>query len=168
MRKTFRYLLLVVSFVLMHSTVVGAHEWLDIVRVQYEKEQTFKRISEYLTGEEYQGRRMIVRNPENERAGMYWKLQLRKSTHELPEKAQLKVSYFRKNSSEIESRTYAISNERSVYVIYAGVTGSDWIEEESVPSAWKIELLDAEGKCLDMKQSFLWEYPVGKKKESSQ
>jgi len=153
--KTFATLTLFLSL----SAIASASEWFDKVYVRYEPEQTFKRISEYFTGKEAQGNRMVVRLPVESREGMYWVIRLNQSTAQLPTGAQLKVSFYREGSITPESRTYPLDTERSVYTIFAGITGNDWPDKEAKPSAWKLELIDASGKAISSKKSFLWEYP---------
>lgn len=140
-------------------TQLQAGAWLDAIDVRYEKAETFKRISEYLTGKEYQGNRVIVRFPETERAGMYWVCQLKQSTALLPPKTRLKVSYFKKGSGEMKWQSFELSNKRNVPTVFAGITGDGWKESEAMPSAWRVDLIDQEGNILDSQQSFLWELP---------
>ena len=43
-----------------------------------------------------------------------------------------------------------------------GLTGTDWPEKKTKPVAWMLELLDAGGRPLAEKQSFLWSKPPGR------
>lgn len=152
-----RILLVVVS--LFGAAQAHAGDWFGKVYVRYESERNFKRISEYFTGEENLGCRLVVRQPENDRAGLYWVILLEQAATHLPDGAQLRVTFYRPGALEPESRAYALANDRSVNTIYAGVTGMDWPEMSQLPTAWQLEILNAQGEILDVKESFLWRYP---------
>lgn len=158
MQSFFKTALLASAFSLL-STLTYADAWIDKVQVRYKPEETFKRISEYFTGKENQGNRLIVRIPNDERAGLYWIIQLDQSVKNLPEGAQLRIDFFRQGSATVESRTYPLSNKRDVKTIFAGITGNDWKAEDPKPTAWRLEVLDKDGQALDTKQSYLWRYP---------
>lgn len=138
---------------------LSAQGFFTDVQVRYEEAQTFKRISEYFTGVENQGRRLIVRQPAEERAGLYWVIHTGVPISELSEGAQLRVSFFRLGSADVETRTYPLPTDRRVNTLFAGITGADWTRDDKLPTAWKLELLDSRGEILDARESYLWQYP---------
>lgn len=165
MRKHFRLFAVALAFGIT-TEFAQAGDWIEKIYVRYEPAQTFKRISEYFTGEESMDTRLIVRQPAEERAGLYWILRTQQPLNTLPEGSALRVSFIRKGRSEIETRTYPLTSPGKQRTLYAGITGADWHDADALPVAWKVELIDAQEQPLDAAQSFLWAFPENDQPEA--
>lgn len=73
--------------------------------------------------------------------------------------AQARITLFTTRAKEPETRTWDLSGHPLSRWLYLGLTGGDWPDEEVLPLAWRIELLDDEGLLLAEWKSFLWEMP---------
>jgi hypothetical protein len=47
-------------------------------------------------------------------------------------------------------------------VFHLGLTGPDWPDPKINPVAWRLTLLEADGRVLGMERSYLWEKPAAK------
>ena len=121
--------------------------------------ETFLRISEYFTGKENTGRRIILRTQPQERSGMYFILNLDRPAALLPKGCRLRIQAV--SSSSPKAATFTLDfptdtgNRREVF---AGLTGNDWAGPQHTLVAWKVTLEDASGRALLERQSFLWEF----------
>jgi len=127
----------------------------EILYSKHRDEDSFKRISEHLTGKENPGRYAILRTDPAQRDGYYVALKLENSDP-MDRIASLRIQYVRPGSIEIESQTISIDSIRKKRIL-VGLTDSDWSQPSIVPTAWKIEFFDAQSKSLFHSQSFLWE-----------
>ena len=118
---------------------------------------TFVRISEYFTGKENPGYRVIVRTQPQEYGGYYFILQLNKKINDLPSNTRVRLEIALAGKAESTSYTFPIPyNKKAEKEIFVGITGQDWVYEPTDLIAWKITLIDAEEKILIEKPSFLW------------
>lgn len=127
---------------------------LKILSAQYREADSFKRISEHLTGQESQGRYAIYRTDAQRRSGFYISLKADRETT-LATLATLSIQYVRPGSQDIEEATIpapAPSKKR----LLIGLTDLAWADHEIAPAAWKITLKNAAGAPIDTAQSFLW------------
>ncbi len=119
----------------------------------YYTEDAFKRISEYFTGIEDQGDRVILRSDPLGRTGHYVKFNLSKSY--AVERFQLEVLGF--EAKETATYTFEVDGlldgEKPIYL---GLTGEEWQDKKRPPVAYKLVLLDAAGNILASAGSFLW------------
>ena len=127
----------------------------EILYSKHQDEDSFKRISEHLTGKENPGRYSIVRSDPNQRNGFYVALKL-EETDQADQVVSLNIQFVNPGSIEIQSRIISTESIKKKRVL-VGLTDSDWAKSDSVPTAWKIEFLDTQGKTLFSSQSFLWE-----------
>jgi len=116
---------------------------------------SFKRISEYFTGEENSGRYIIFRSDPERRTGHYVALRL-EDKGDFDRLATVRVRYFEPGS--LVEQTVEIPNnaEGRSGVLLVGLTGPRWEDDDARPLAWRIELLAANGAIIDAAESFLW------------
>jgi hypothetical protein len=126
----------------------------DIIFSDRRDADSFKRISEYLSGEEDPGRYVIARTDPSQRDGYYIALKLEASDQ--PEKAdKARLHFVRPGSQDIETKTLTIGpiNKNRALI---GMTDDVWGTTRAIPTAWKIEFLDSAGAVISSSQSFLW------------
>lgn len=136
----------------------------DIVEIKprYIETEQFKRISEYLTGAENQGDRIILRTDSEQRAGFYFTLILDQNVRNLPAGTVIVGEFFTPKSADLQEHTFTLPSKRpKTKEIFIGLTGEDWPEKEAVPSAWRFTIKDANGTILETEKSYLWSLPSG-------
>jgi hypothetical protein len=127
------------------------------IKPRYIETEQFKRISEYLTGKEYFGDRMILRTHPEERDGFYFTLILDTDARKLPAGTVVIGEFYTKKSPEKQVHEFPLPSKRtSTNEIFVGLTGDDWPEDNGAPAAWNFTIKDANGKVLGSKQSYLW------------
>ncbi|MGZ0655676.1 hypothetical protein ACWPKO_11385 [Coraliomargarita sp. W4R53] len=130
---------------------------IEEIKPRYMEEEQFKRVSEYMTGKEYIGDRVILRSDHSERSGYYFTLILNEDVRDLPKGTVITGEFYTKKSTDKQVHEFALSNKRaSTNEIFIGLTGEDWPEVGGVPAAWRFIIKDANGKTLGEKQSYLW------------
>lgn len=138
-------------------SVAAAHAELSIVSSGHRDADSFKRLSEYLTGKPSDGRYEVFRSDESRRDGFYVSLYLsERATLDLV--STVRVHYVRPGTQEIESAELtagALQKKR----LLIGLTEPEWASEDIHPVAWKIELADASGAVIESAESFLWSDP---------
>ncbi len=135
------------------------------VTPQYMPREAFLRISEYFTGKENTGRRVILRTQAQERAGMYFVVMLDKGASELPPGSQVKLFVVTSDSPKTQTFTLPFPEQVANHCeVFAGLTGSDWPSKKLGIVAWKVILEDKSGQALAEDQSFLWKLPPPEKK----
>ena len=128
------------------------------IKLRYIETEEFKRVSEYLTGKEDLGDRVVLRSQPEFRDGYYFILILDENVRRLPRSARIIGEFYTPFSVEKQSHTFDLpKNLVSSKEIFVGLTGEDWPEEGESPSAWRFTIEDASGTQLAQKQSFLWE-----------
>lgn len=142
------------SFLVLLAITATAHAELTIISAEHREADSFKRVSEYLTGKHSDGRYAVYRSDSTSRDGFYVSL-LASDKATLPEVSKVRVQFVRKGTQEIDSfeaPADALKKKR----ILVGFTGSEWENNNSHPVAWKIDLLNSSGASLESAQSFLW------------
>ena len=135
---------------------------------RYCEAKSFKRISEYFTGRENPGNRLLCRSRPAERAGLYFILSLDEHSRKLPQGAQFVVEFIRPDDPETKTiRVLVPENRPRGKEIYLGLTGDDWPDKTARLVAWRLRLVDASGEVLAERKSFLWEHPVDKVESGS-
>jgi len=135
---------------------------------RYFEAKSFKRISEYFTGRENPGNRLLCRSRPAERAGLYFILSLDEHSRKLPQGAQFVVEFIRPDDPETKTiRVLVPENRPRGKEIYLGLTGDDWPDKTARLVAWRLRLVDASGEVLAERKSFLWEHPVDKVESGS-
>jgi len=121
--------------------------------------EDFQRLTEFFTGEEVTGDRLILRTDAEERAGIYVVATLDSSVSSLPSGSTAELQVLFDNSREIETLTFDLPATRpqSKHLL-VGITGSARKDEANV-IAWKLLLKDASGAVMAEHKSFLWEMP---------
>ena len=127
----------------------------EILYSKHRDDDSFKRISEHFTGKENAGRYALFRTDATQRDGYYVALK-REDSDPMDRVASLRIQYVRPGSMEIESQTLSTGSIQKKRIL-VGLTDSHWSQSSTIPTAWKIDFIDAQGKSLFHSQSFLWE-----------
>ena len=136
----------------------------EIVRVQpeFRTEESFHRILEFFTGREHTGRREILRTDTDIREGFYLTARVRRADRKTFNQGTALLELAMPEERETRAYEYSLESiERRRPLVMFGVTGEEWPEDLARPLAWKLTLLNAEGRELDSEQSFLWSMDEG-------
>jgi len=125
---------------------------------RYIETQEFMRISEYMTGRENPGRRVIIRTNPRQRDGYYFVLVLNRNVRKLPPDAYIQGELYTSKSLDLQTRRFdlpsTLPNTREIFI---GLTGDDWPRgEDDKPSAWRFTLKNSKEEILAQKKSYLW------------
>lgn len=127
---------------------------------RYIDESPLKRIGEFLTGRVSYSGTIVLRSQKDIRAGQYFIITLDKKARNLPPDTKIEITVISTASPNPRPFTFPIGEKGSnTRHIYAGLTGSDWPGRDVRPLAWKISIVNASGKTLAVKESFLWRSP---------
>ena len=138
------------------------------VAYRYVEAKSFKRISEYFTGRENPGNRLLCRSRPAEREGLYFILSLDEHSRKLPQGSQFVVEFIRPDDPETQTIRILVPEKRPRgKEIYLGLTGDDWQDKTARPVAWRLRLVDASGEVIAERKSFLWECPADKVESGS-
>ncbi len=130
---------------------------IEEIKPRYIETEQFKRISEYMTGKEYVGDRVILRSRPDERTGYYFTLVLDEDVRRLPKGSQIVGEFYTPSSVEKQTHEFTLPKKlANTNEIFVGLTGEDWPQTGGVPSAWRFTIKDANGTVLAKKQSYLW------------
>ncbi|MDQ8205696.1 hypothetical protein [Pelagicoccus sp. SDUM812003] len=143
-----------ISLILFLAMTSFAQAELTIISTEHRDADSFKRLSEYLTGKRSDGRYSVLRTLPESRDGFY--ISLKSESKETPASTdKVVLSFVRPGTQEIETRVFEqakLSKKR----ILVGLTGEQWSQADSWPVAWKVEFFDADETLLDSVTSFLW------------
>lgn len=118
----------------------------------------FKRIKEYFNrGNEYQGRRCIVRDDESIREGLYFVINFNKPLNKLPQDLSVNIYLMIGRSLNYEKYTFNLPNKRPSFVtdVYLGIT-SKQIDGSKI-NAWKVELVDSfSEEIITSFKNYMW------------
>ncbi|HAV14323.1 MAG TPA: hypothetical protein DCX06_12645 [Opitutae bacterium] len=121
------------------------------------EEEQFKRISEYMTGKEYTGDRLILRTDPEARTGYYFTLVLDEKVRRLPSGTQIIGEFHTAKELDAQEHTFTVPAKRpKTKEIFVGLTGEDWPEGSVTPAAWRFTIKDPNGVVLATKKSYLW------------
>jgi hypothetical protein len=130
---------------------------IEEIKPRYIETEQFKRISEYLTGKEHIGDRVILRTQPEHREGYYFILFLDNDVRRLPNGTVVVGEFYTPQSLEKQIHEFTLPSQRaSTDEIFIGLTGEDWPKKDGVPAAWRFTIKDANGVVLGEKQSYLW------------
>jgi len=133
---------------------------IETIRPRYIEEERFKRISEYLSGEENQGDRIILRSDPEARTGFYFVLRLDENVRRLPRGSVVIGEFHTPKSLDVREHRFELPRRGKLpktKEIFIGLTGEDWpYDAGRVPAAWRFTLEDANGELLARRESFLW------------
>ena len=121
--------------------------------------EAFETISEYFTGREESGNRIVHRTNPDVRAGFYFLARVA-NTDAPPTGAKFSLQVIRPGNPEAKTYTFPAELREGSTVFQLGLTGDDWPDREVHPVAWKIDLLSADNQVLATSQSFLWSKPA--------
>ncbi len=117
------------------------------------------RASEAFYAKETHGQDVVFRTTEHERAGYYF---YTKFDLEPPEGARIVLEVVRTEAAPPERFVFATTMRPKFpvgeYVI--GLTGKEAGDARWVPIAWRVSLVDAQGKVVASTHSFLWGSPT--------
>lgn len=128
------------------------------IKARYMVAEDFRRISEYLTGPEHQGRRVIIRTDNDERNGFYFTLILDKNLRKFPRGTVIIGEFHTPNSLDPETHTFDLPNKLPrTKQVFVGLTGAEWpYDSTAVPAAWRFTIQDPNGNVLAVDESYLW------------
>ena len=126
----------------------------DIVYSQFRDADSFKRISEHLSGKENPGRYAIARTHPENRSGHYIALKIDSSDQPNLWKT-IRIQVVRPGGQDATRYDLPISVKGKSRALI-GLTDSYWRDGERAPLAWKTEMLDSQGNTVSSAQSFLW------------
>jgi hypothetical protein len=122
--------------------------------------ESFERIGEYFGQPENTGREVVVRTQPASRDGYYFLVRV-KAPAGSAENARFELNVIRPDHPEAKTFTFPATLKAKETVFQLGLTGADWPGgKEANPVAWKLALLDANGRVLAEHKSFLWEKPA--------
>lgn len=128
------------------------------IKPRYMEEAQFKRISEYWSGSEKQGKRLILRSDPAVRDGYYFTLILDEKVRRLPKGTVILGEFYTPKSVELQTHEFKLPSKRpKTKEIFVGLTGEDWPQPGAVPGAWRFTIKDPNGAVLAARQSYLWD-----------
>lgn len=116
---------------------------------------SFERISEYFTGQEDTGSRVVARSHPSIRDGFYFLVRTANSDSALAG-SKFSLQLITPTSPETKTFTFPADVPARSTVFMLGLTGPDWPDHKAHPVAWKLDLLSADGKVVATQHSFLW------------
>jgi len=130
---------------------------IEEIKPRYIEADEFMRISEYLTGKEHQGDRVIIRSDPTDRSGYYFTLILDTDVRRMPAGTQVIGEFHTPKSLDAEVHNFELPARRpESNEIFVGLTGKDWPNKDALPGAWRFTIVDPNGLQLALKQSYLW------------
>ncbi|GHB99231.1 hypothetical protein GCM10007047_14260 [Cerasicoccus arenae] len=142
---------------------------IDSVVSYYKPEQAFKRIGEYLGGEEQTGRKIILRTQTSPRKGLYFVVRITEFADELPAGCFFEVDLLRPDKKRPVTKRFDLpANPKSHREIWLGFTGDDQPANDEPPVAWRVRMLGPDGQELSSYQSFLWSKPADDESASTE
>jgi len=152
----------VVAFLLC-SLLAGAGRAADVEFIRiwpgWRDAESFERIGEFFGRPEKHGREVVLRSREGERAGYYFLVRVKNPA--AAGAVRFELSIIRPDATEPKTFTFATALPAKETVFQVGLTGADWpAGKETHPVAWKLALVQANGRVLAEHKSFLWENPA--------
>lgn len=120
--------------------------------------ESFERISEYFDGQENTGRHTVLRTQPNARAGYYFLIRAKAAANTTGAKFVLQI--ITPEAPEPKTHTFPITLGPKEAVFDIGLTGTDWAGRKTHAVAWRLSVINAEGRELASQQSFLWSNPA--------
>lgn len=157
--RIFPLLLLCLLSFACSTTKEPAESPVKIVEItpRYIEAEAFKRISEYMTGKENPGKRVIVRTNSRQRDGYYFILVLDRNVRKLPPDAHLQGEFYTSKSLDLQTYRFEFpSILPSTREVFIGLTGDNQPPEGETPTAWRFTIKNSQGEILAQKKSYLW------------
>jgi len=143
---------------------------IDYATFLWKTKSDFTRASEYFTDRENQGRNCVVRTDPNVREGLYLVVSI-ESGETIPDGSTATLEYFRPNKTGAQKAVFALPEWTGSLAgeLRIGLTGDAWAKEKSKerPTAWRLSVVDPNGKLLLYRESFLWQHPSKKSAEKN-
>jgi hypothetical protein len=146
---------------LLFTAVSCAHaEDVELTRVwpAWRSAESFDRISEYFDGQENTGRHTVLRTQPASRAGYYFLIRAKAAATTTGAKFVLQI--ITPEAPEPKIYTFPITLGPKETVFDVGLTGTDWAGRKTHAVAWRLSVINAEGRELASQQSFLWSNPA--------
>ena len=138
----------------------GQNLQINSIIPQYMKHEEFLSIKEYLTGKETTKNRLIIRSTQGQRSGLYLTVTLNQKISKLPIDTSIICEVYmpgKLNPNVFEfpiPKLNKLPNNKSILL---GITGDDWpYNNDALPTAWKITLIDSKENTLAEKSSQVW------------
>lgn len=148
--------LLCISCASTKKPVLTSVNILDI-KPRYIETENFKRASEYLTGKENLGNRVIIRTDRSQRDGYYFVLILDEQVRDLPTGTYIEGEFYTPKSLDMQKHTFELPSKLpKTKEIFIGLTGEDWTDKNAVPAAWNFTIKNSNGDVLATEKSYLW------------
>lgn len=157
-----RLLIPALAYLLLFGCATAPKEALTSVEIKevkprYIAGERLTRASEYFTGEENKGKRILLRSMPKARSGYYFTLILDEKVRRLPRGTVIIGEFFTPDSVEMQTYEFKLPDRRpKTREIFVGLTGEDWPDPQSVPAAWRFSIRGPNGNTLAETQSFLW------------
>lgn len=154
-----RQLTILLGFLFLAVSSIHAAD-VKFVRVwpNWIEAEAFESISEYFSGREATGKRIIVRSQPDTRAGFYYVVRV--NSAEPHASATFSLQLIMPGNPEPKRYSFPVDVATRSTLFQLGLTGSDWPDREVHPVAWKLDLLSADQQVLATAQSFLWSKPA--------
>ena len=132
----------------------------SIVRVwpAYRDADSFRRITEYMGGNESTGNEIVLRTQTASRDGYYFLTRLK--TDSATQGSSLVLEVILPGNPAIHTFTFNADLPTGHQVYQLGVTGPDWPGKGTRPSAWRVTVRSSDGAILAERTSFLWSAPA--------
>ena len=151
---------LVISIVALPIAVAAQTIEFSRIRLEYREDASFKRISEYFTGEENTGRRIVLRTQDSDRNGFYFSFRIEATGEATMSEGTIALLVFAPGTYEPTEYIFGlgVQTRRGIKVLI-GLTGTDWADPKAKPVAWRLEFRNATGQPIGFEESFLWRLP---------
>ena len=120
---------------------------------------SFKRISEYFSGQENLGVQTMLRTHPEQRTGYYFLVRL--ANPGAAQKVRFQLQLFEQGASASRTVDFPAELKSGSGVFQLGLTGPEWQDAKSQPVAWHLQILADDGRVLASEKSYLWEKPAG-------
>lgn len=133
-------------------------KWITL-RTEWREASSFISLSEYFQGEEAATRETVLRSDPSQSDGFYWQVRLTLAEPPTPD-LQFHIDWIEAATPEIQTTFFPIPAKwvlpRSQEMITLGLTHGRFQENDYRPLAWRLRIVDENGKTLTQKNSFLW------------
>ena len=100
----------------------------------------------------------MLRTQPNARAGYYFLIRAKAAANTTGAKFVLQI--ITPEAPEPKTHTFPITLGPKEAVFDIGLTGTDWAGRKTHAVAWRLSVVNAEGRELASQQSFLWSNPA--------
>lgn len=154
MRSLLTTLLVFTAVFCVHASEV------ELTRVwpAWRSAESFERISEYFNGQENTGQHTVLRTQPNSRAGYYFLIRAKAASTTTGAKFVLQI--ITPEGPEPKTYSFPITLGAKEEVFDVGLTGTDWLGRKTHAVAWRLSVVNAEGRECASRQSFLWSNPA--------